>query len=329
MKSTEQNQVRVVNPEIVDETKRVIVVVGCEGLTRLSLDTHVTNDIAIALHYKVEDCVVVTEYFEDRHPLDQVKNVEHFLERTLKKIEDDDEVRYSIICTNSPFVLQSFFHFSGRGDTPVSYYECSLNDKNEVTLTDVSHDTRETFTRMAQAMDNIMSWTEYHRPAGRIIEETPETRKKPRYIRFYKELDYWFGEVTFDDKNYDQLDDDDAWDNFREDFPSLLTDNDEFQLIIDIIDGKVINWPEGHTGDFYTVKIVDTGHYDLIDGNRRVLKHLDRCVPEFLSIREKGWGDYLEFEITKDGFIKDWHFGDEELDEINKNWNSLSESADK
>lgn len=314
MYGIENPRISVVNPKIVDESKRFIVIVGCAGLSAKAIREIVCEEVADGILDKKSESNIDFESFDECHPADQIKYVEILLK------DPNEYTSHTIIHTNSPFVLQSFFHFSGRGDTPVGYYECSLNEETcEVTLTDVSHDTRETFARMADCMNSIMSWTEYHKPAA-AAEDTLESRKEPRYVRFSKELDYWFGECFFDDKNYDQLDNENAWDNFIADFPSLISDGDVFQLIIDIRDGKVINWPEGHTGEFYTVKIVDTGDYELIDGNKHVLKHLHGYVPEFLSIAQKGWGDYLEFEVQKDGYIKDWKFGDAELKEINETW---------
>lgn len=87
-------------------------------------------------------------------------------------------------------------------------------------------------------------------------------------------------------------------------------------LEIDIDTGEVTNWPKNCSTDFHDIKIVDTGHYWLIDDNADVVTNYSGYVPSCLG----GWGgDYLEFEIDENSHIVDWSFGQEDYDEFEEN----------
>ena len=143
---------------------------------------------------------------------------------------------------------------------------------------------------------------------------------KAKYVLFSMEIDWWLEEVVFNGERFDMNDDSEALNKFREKWPMLVNDKDELQLVIDVKNGHIENWPEGKTASFLTVKIVDCGHYELLDAKRNIIKQLDGYVPEFLSIEDEGYGDYLEFEVREDGCIDKWKFGQKELDEINEEW---------
>lgn len=143
---------------------------------------------------------------------------------------------------------------------------------------------------------------------------------KAKYVLFSIEIDWWLEDVEFNRERFDMNDDSEALDKFREKWPMLVNDNDELQLVIDVENGHIENWPEGKTASFRTVKIVDCGHYELLDAERNIIKQLDGYVPDFFSIEEEGYGDYLEFEVREDGCIDKWKFGQNELDEINEEW---------
>ena len=101
-------------------------------------------------------------------------------------------------------------------------------------------------------------------------------------------------------------------DKFQEECPTIAKDNGNvLTLKIDIETGRVVNWPEGKEGSFRTVKVVDTGKYRLLDNNDKVLFEYEGYVPEILEVEEKGWGDYMEFEVNKDGTIPNWKGTDE------------------
>lgn len=105
---------------------------------------------------------------------------------------------------------------------------------------------------------------------------------------------------------------------FEKKYPLLLDEQPEdgtrtIHLEINCKTGKVLNWPEGVEYDFTYRKIVDTGYYQLTY-NGEVVASRDGYVPECLG--HDGYGDYLMFEINKDGYIEDWEFGQDDVCEI-------------
>ena len=154
--------IKVVNPEIVDISKKIIVIIGCPDLSNRLVDVvdevikaHGCQQIDKQSYYNVNFCQ--KECFDDSHPADQIKYVKTLVEQ----LDKNALPKRIFIYTNSPFVLQSFFHFNGRPALNIAYYECGFNDAHEIILTDVSADTRNAFARMADAMNEIMSVTQY------------------------------------------------------------------------------------------------------------------------------------------------------------------------
>ena len=124
-----------------------------------------------------------------------------------------------------------------------------------------------------------------------------------RYLKFKMETDYWVREFSVGGHNYDLCAGKDEWEAFRRECAFIIED-DSVMLLIDVTNGKVVNWKAGVDGEFTTVKIVDCGSYQLLDENMAVLCGYDGYVPDLLGIEDKSWGDYLEFRIDKDCFIK-------------------------
>ena len=171
--------IKVVNPEIVDISKKIIVTIGCPGLSNKLSD--VVSDIIVSFaacpqpeiikdstgqktigidddkFYNLEVGHIQRYCFDDSHPVDQIKYVKTLVEQLNK----DALPKRMFVYTNSPFVIQSFFHFNGRPALNIAYYECGFNDAHEIVLTDVSADTRNAFARMAEAMNEIMDVTQY------------------------------------------------------------------------------------------------------------------------------------------------------------------------
>lgn len=154
--------IKVVNPEIVDISKKIIVIIGCPGLSNRLVD--VVDEVIKTLgcqqideqsYYNVN--FGQKECFDDSHPADQIKYVKTLIEQ----LDKDALPKRMFVYTNSPFVLQSFFHFNGRPALNIAYYECGFNDAHEIVMTDVSADTCNAFARMAEAMNEIMDVTQY------------------------------------------------------------------------------------------------------------------------------------------------------------------------
>lgn len=97
----------------------------------------------------------------------------------------------------------------------------------------------------------------------------------------------------------------------------LLDGSKTIFLEIDIDTGEVTNWPKNCPTDFHDIKIVDTGHYGLMDDNADTIVSYSGYVPSCLG--DSGYGDYLEFEIDENSHIVDWSFGQEDYDEFEEN----------
>jgi hypothetical protein len=82
-------------------------------------------------------------------------------------------------------------------------------------------------------------------------------------------------------------------------------DGDQWKPIINFDTGQITNWTKGTVADVhYTV--CDAGSYTLVDADgNNVLTH-EGYVPECLSPKEEGYGDYIIMDIDADGFIQDW-----------------------
>lgn len=77
---------------------------------------------------------------------------------------------------------------------------------------------------------------------------------------------------------------------------------------IDIATGKILNWEQGKTASIH-YKVCDCCGWQLIDKDGEVvLSAEDGYVPDTLSPKESGWGDYIIMDIDENGIIQDWNF---------------------
>ena len=77
---------------------------------------------------------------------------------------------------------------------------------------------------------------------------------------------------------------------------------------IDIETGVILNWKKGKTANIH-YKVCDLCGFELKDtkGNT-ILKEEDGYVPETLSPKERGYGDYIIMDIDSNGKIDNWRF---------------------
>ena len=151
---------------------------------------------------------------------------------------------------------------------------------------------------------------------GRYAAGLAENKQWVKYILMRFECGYILSDIYFNDHRYDIFDYDE-YDNFKKEWPSIYDEEtDTIWLKIDVSDGTVVNWPEGKTADFDTVKLVDGGTYEMYDAEDTLIAHYKGYVPEMLSINTKGWGDYLEFNIGPDRKIINWSF--DSMDKYNE-----------
>lgn len=73
-----------------------------------------------------------------------------------------------------------------------------------------------------------------------------------------------------------------------------------WNVSIDVENGKILDWPSKTTLKTWD-KVVDEL---TVECNR---KTYEDYVPDFLSIWDRGYGDYVYIEVLEDGTIKDWN----------------------
>lgn len=84
--------------------------------------------------------------------------------------------------------------------------------------------------------------------------------------------------------------------------------------IIDLREGRIVDWPEGMTADIY-YKVCDGGLYFLADEHGDVVwQWAGRYVPDaYLCHGDRGNGDYIILGVDGDGRIQDWHRPESDL----------------
>lgn len=93
------------------------------------------------------------------------------------------------------------------------------------------------------------------------------------------------------------------------DFIPCKNHDEEWDVLIDIEQGKILNWEEGTTANVH-YKVVDDGTYTLMDEKYNIIDSIDGYVPKIMCPKENGYGDYIIMDIDKDGFIDKWNKND-------------------
>jgi len=86
-----------------------------------------------------------------------------------------------------------------------------------------------------------------------------------------------------------------------------LRNGDYWEPIIDIVNGRINDWPTGTTASIH-YKSCDDNIFSLFDYENNLIKKIDGYVIETMYPKENGYGDYVIMDIDKDGFIQDWGF---------------------
>lgn len=86
--------------------------------------------------------------------------------------------------------------------------------------------------------------------------------------------------------------------------------DDYLELIIDLNEGKVLNWTDGFCLKTH-YKVCDDGEYIFLDKDGKEVINITKeyeqyYVPDFLSLEDEGYGDYVYLNINGDGTIE--HF---------------------
>ena len=75
---------------------------------------------------------------------------------------------------------------------------------------------------------------------------------------------------------------------------------------IDLENGVIVNWPKGvKVHVFY--KVCDDFECTVYDEYDNEVLHYEGYVPDFMSIEEEGYGDYIDMIIDENGCIQKWN----------------------
>lgn len=112
-----------------------------------------------------------------------------------------------------------------------------------------------------------------------------------------------------------------------------LRNGDCWVPLIRLVDGLVMDWPQGTTADIH-YKVCDAGEYWLLDDERkRVAKWAGFYVPDkFLCHGNKGFGDYIIFKVGTDGLIENYRAPDVKIncrcdDDDQSGWAVVAQKA--
>jgi hypothetical protein len=88
---------------------------------------------------------------------------------------------------------------------------------------------------------------------------------------------------------------------------------------IDIDSGIITNWDKGVKANIH-YKVCDGCGYELLDNDGNIITSFeDGYVPETLSPKRNGYGDYIIMDIDENGKIENWKFRKEDFEGIENN----------
>ena len=95
------------------------------------------------------------------------------------------------------------------------------------------------------------------------------------------------------------------------------SDGEHWKITIDLWNGRVLNWPKGFCLKTH-FKVCDEGEYEFLDVDGKdvinITEEFDQYyVPDFLSIEDDGWGDYIIININGDGTIENFDIMEERI----------------
>jgi hypothetical protein len=88
---------------------------------------------------------------------------------------------------------------------------------------------------------------------------------------------------------------------------------------IDIDSGIITNWDKGVKANIH-YKVCDGCGYELLDNDGNIITSFeDGYVPETLSPKRNGYGDYIIMDIDENGKIENWNFKKENFEGLENN----------
>lgn len=87
-------------------------------------------------------------------------------------------------------------------------------------------------------------------------------------------------------------------------FDAPMREGDIWKAMIDLSEGRVLDWPMGQTLSFEDMKVCDQGTYILFDADNNEITRIEGYVPNKLLPGK--YGDYLSLDIDETGKITNW-----------------------
>lgn len=89
----------------------------------------------------------------------------------------------------------------------------------------------------------------------------------------------------------------------------------DWVITIDPHNGKIFGWKDGDYARIH-YKTCDDNTIWLIGHNDEVLGEYKCYVPDFLSPKESGYGDYIIFDVEENGHINGFKFTDSDIQNL-------------
>ena len=144
-----------------------------------------------------------------------------------------------------------------------------------------------------------------------IVEQDIRYLKATMGVRYWEDCEYSEDNGQTWNKDFD--DSDEESERIKNLTPCVVKKNIRcresyyLELVIDLNEGKVLNWPNGFCLNTH-YKVCDDGEYVFLDDNMNEVVNITKeyrqyYVPDFLSIEDKGYGDYVYLNIDATGHI--------------------------
>lgn len=92
----------------------------------------------------------------------------------------------------------------------------------------------------------------------------------------------------------------------------------EWRITIEKESGRILDWPYGTTASV-SYKTCDDNTIFLYGEDMNIINKYETYVPSFLSIDGAGYGDYIYLTIDECGFIKNFNFTEDDVDDLERN----------
>ena len=134
------------------------------------------------------------------------------------------------------------------------------------------------------------------------LEKEKQADNQSKKINSVKYLAISVGEEDCDDgvKAFDKQG------NIITDRKDIPLDYGNFNLKIDVDNGKIIDWPKKKISVKVYMRAKDTGFYNYYDKDNKLIYEESGYVPDFLGINNPAYGDDINFDTDLDGFILKW-----------------------